>query len=259
MTSTKSFLWAFTALFLFTLFVSAPLGAAEKQNQPARTLSQKEIENIVRNYLREHPEVIVDAIRAYQERQAEERQAKIQQNLETLREKVVNDPTSPVGGNPNGNVTVVEFFDYHCGFCKRVFPSVQKLIKEDGNIRYVFKEFPILAPESEMAARAGLSVWETQPDKYFDFHAALMEAKGQLTKERVIKIANDTGVDVPKMEKSMDDPKHKRTIEETIEIAQALGIEGTPSFIIGNTVVPGAVSIDELKRLVEQVRKNNKS
>ncbi len=169
-----------------------PAAAAEDALSPEQ---KRAVEEVVREYLRRNPEVLLEAIGALRAKRDAEQQTNVRKNLVSLRGELENDPTSPVGGNPRGNVTIVEFFDYQCPYCKRVFPSVQNLLKTDGNIRYVFKEFPILGPQSVVAARAALAAWKLDRDKYVAFHAALMQSTGRLSKRKILDVAAESGLD----------------------------------------------------------------
>ena len=172
---------------------------AAEQSRPAAApftpAQQGAIEDIVRRYILKNPEIIVEAVRAMQERREREEQAHQRRQLSALKDRIVNDPLTPVGGNVRGDVTVVEFFDYRCGFCKRTHPSVKKLLVEDSNIRYVYKEFPILGDESVFASRAAMAAWLTEPKRYAAFHDALMASRGALPEAKVMKLAADAGLD----------------------------------------------------------------
>ncbi len=171
-------------------------------------------------------------------------------------DELKKDASSPVAGNPKGNVTIVEFFDYRCAYCKKVFPTVRELLKTDKNVRYVFKEFPILGPDSVTASRAALAVWSLAPDQYLDFHSALMNTHGGLSEVQVLGIAKKIGLDPEKVHKAMADPKITKTIEKNIALAQSLNIQGTPAFIVGDQLLPGAVELDHLRELVSAERAN---
>ncbi|MSO92890.1 MAG: DsbA family protein [Rhodospirillales bacterium] len=216
---------------------------------------RKAVEEIVREYLRENPDVLMDAISAFREKQEAEAKRQTAEAFEAKRNELLNDPATPVAGNPQGDVTVVEFFDYRCGYCKRVFPVVNDLLKSDPKIRYVLKELPILGPESVGATRAALAAWRMDKSKYVPFRTALMETKGSLPTSKILQIAGSVGLDVPKLEKAMADPAIETMIDKNRALAQALGIEGTPAFIIGNELVPGAIDLDTFRRLVAAARK----
>ncbi len=226
--------------------------AAEEVLSPRQTQA---VEGVVRDYLTHNPEVLVEAIRALRAKQEAQVREKAQKNLASLRGKLENDPISPVGGNPKGDVTIVEFFDYRCGFCKQVFPSLMTLMKSDGKIRYVFKEFPILGPDSVAAARAALAVWKMDKVKYPAFHSALMNNRGELPVRKVMKIAAKKGFDVGKLRRIMADPGIEKMIEKNYQLAESLAITGTPAFIIGKHLIRSAIDIETMKQLVAEARK----
>lgn len=212
------------------------------------------VEEAVRTYLREQPEVLIEAIRILQKRQQEAATSEVGNVIAARGDELFNDPETPVGGNPNGDVTLVEFFDYRCGYCKRVFPTVEKLIKEDGNIRFVYKEFPILGPPSVFAARAALA--SREQGKYSEFHDALMKARGRLSEERVLQIAQSIGLDKSALLRALNrnEAEYDRLIARNMDLARALRINGTPAFIAGDVVVRGAADYDSMKAVIAQAR-----
>jgi protein-disulfide isomerase len=231
-------------------------GAPGRAAEGTLTLEQtKAIQELIRQYLREHPEVLVEAIQALRSKQEAAEQTKVQNTLQDRRADIERDANSPVGGNPNGNVTVVEFFDYRCGFCKRVHPTIAELLKSDANVRLVYKEFPILGPESMVAARAALAAFKLHPAKYAAYHDALMTVRGNLTPEKVFALAADIGLDPKAIAKRMEEPDIAQIIATNLALAEELGINGTPSFVIGNKVVPGAIDLDAFKKLIAEARK----
>ena len=224
---------------------------------PAQALSASEkqaIEGVVRDYLLNNPEIIIEAIQSLRKREDRNKEAKAKANLVKFRNDLLNDPDTPVGANPKGDVTIVEFFDYRCGFCKRVFPDIMKVINEDKNIRYVFKEFPILGPESVTASKAALAAWIVDKSKYEAFHRAMMGSKGGLPESRVMKMAAKAGYDVKALKKALADPRIDKMLEKNFALAKALDINGTPAFIIGNEVIRGAIDLETIKQLVTQAR-----
>lgn len=224
---------------------------------PALSLSpaeRRKIESVVRDFILKNPEIVIEAIRGLQARDKRDAQARSKANLVKFHGEIFNDPATPVGGNVKGDVTIVEFFDYRCGFCKRVFPVVMKVLNADKNIRYVYKEFPILGPESVAASKAALAAWLTDKGKYEPFHRALMVTKGALPEQRVMKIAAKTGYDVKALKKTMADPRIDEMIEKNYALAQALDINGTPAFVIGDKIVRGAIDLAALKKLISQAR-----
>jgi len=234
------------------LFASSASMADDGTLSPAQ---KDAVEDIVRQYLKDHPEVLVEAIQGLRAKQESDRRAQAQTALNTHAAALRNDPASPVAGNPNGDVTVVEFFDYRCGYCKRVYPSIMALLGEDQNVRYVLKEFPILGPESEFASRAAQAIWFSNQDKYMPFHQTLMTMKGNLTEGRVRGAAEKLGIAPNALRKAMADPRVADTLRANYALAKALGINGTPAFVIGNELVPGALDSAALKRLIGDARK----
>jgi protein-disulfide isomerase len=223
-------------------------------NPPSAGLDEKTITEIVRNYLTKNPEILVEMTneldKRQQAQQAEQQQKVIGDNADAL----FRSPLSHVAGNPNGDVTVVEFFDYNCGFCKRALPDVVKLIDNDDKVRVVFKELPIFGEESEAAAKAALAA--AKQGKYFEMHQKLFTEPGKADKDKALKIAQELGLDVPQLEKDMADPSIQQALDEAKELAQKLGLQGTPLYLIGDRVVPGAPDdlYDQLTAKVADVR-----
>lgn len=240
--------------FAVVLGVAAATAAPAARAQTATfDESQAEaIETIVREYLLEHPEVVMEALNALQARQEAEEMAQQREQLDRLEASVFDSPTSPVVGNPDGDVTLVEFFDYNCGYCKRMREPMMTLIEGDRNLRVVMKEFPILAPSSVTAAQAALA--SAKQDKYLEFHDALMAHRGQLSDEIVFDVAKSVGLDVDRLKADMDSDEVAGEIQANLQLAQAIGIRGTPAFIIGDEIVPGAVGLSELERLIAAAR-----
>ena len=225
--------------------------AAESRAQTPPGPDRDAIEAIVRDYLIENPEIIEEAMGLLRtKRQAEVRaraQAAIRENGEALRAH----PMSPVSGNADGDVTVVEFFDYQCGYCKRALPVMEDLLQTDTNVRVVWKEFPILGPVSVFAARASMAA--ARQGRYFPFHLALMR-EAKLTEQKVLEIAGRTGLDMKRLGQDMRDPAIEAYLDETRALARKLGIGGTPAFVVGGTLVPGAIDTARMKELVAGVR-----
>jgi len=241
------------AAIAVTLAMMPPVQAAEDSLTPEKV---QEFEALIRDYILKHPEVIIESMRVLQAKEKAMTENRAKKMLVSRRNEIVNDPTSPVGGNPNGNVTVVEFFDYRCGYCKRVFPDLQKLIRDDGNIRYVYKEFPILGPQSLFASRAALAAWKLDQKKYHLFHNAMMASKGNLTEAKTMKFAVSVGFDEKTLRDGMADPAIEATLKKNFQLAKDLNINGTPAFVIGNELVPGAVSLEALQQLVAAARRS---
>jgi protein-disulfide isomerase len=239
--------------FAFLLLAANPATTAEPAKTPIDT---KQFEKALREVLRTNPEIVVEAIEAYRAKQEAEKARKAREALASRRKDLEGGAMTPIGGNPMGTITVVEFFDYQCGYCKRVFPSILSLIQSDKRIRYVFKELPILGPDSMVAARAAVAAWKIDKKKYLPFHTALMASRGRLNEGKILRIAEQTGIETAKLKKTMKEPEVYQELQNNLNLAQELNINGTPAFIVGNTIVPGAVSLEELKRLVESQHKS---
>ena len=223
---------------LRALALAAAVSSVPASAQDITPAQRAQIETIIRNYLVEHPEVLLESMRALEARQqaAEEENAK--KAVATLTRELFDDPGSPVAGNPKGDVTIVEFFDFRCPVCKKVHPMMTDLVKSDGNIRRVYKQWPILGPESEYAARAALAA--RYQDKYLAFHHALIGADTKLTNDEVLRIAGKVGLDRERLVKDMARPEIEQDIQKSFALADALKINGTPSYVIGGQVVKGA-------------------
>jgi protein-disulfide isomerase len=212
------------------------------------------IEKIVRDYLMANPEILIEMMAELKKRQEMTATESARKAIGQHAKDIFDDPDSPVGGNPKGTVTIVEFFDYHCGYCKQVQGPMQTLLKEDGNIRVVYKELPILRDESRTAALAALA--SVKQGKYEAFHNALMGTKAVLDKSRIMAIAKTVGLDTAKLEKDMEAPELAAALEKNMELARLLDVSGTPAFVIGNDIIPGAISLDELRKVVAKARKS---
>lgn len=236
----------FCALAGVTLLAS-PVQASE--------LTKSDVEQIVRDYLVKNPEILVEmsnALRAKQEsQQAESDKALIKAHAQQLYGN-----KDPEMGNPKGSLTIVEFFDYNCGYCKRAHPLVEQLMAEDKDIRYIYKQFPILSETSYFAARAVLAVQLGQPDKYQSFHEKLYAHQGPLSDEaQVKKVAEEAGVNWSKVEAKIKDGSIDQNLGTNRALAEALGISGTPAFIIGDQILRGAPrDLASLKSFIKDVR-----
>jgi protein-disulfide isomerase len=230
--------------------MAGPATAAEfNDNQ------KSEIEGIVRDYLIAHPEILremSDLLQAKEQAAEDEaRKVAVKENAQTI----FRDEGDVVVGNPNGKVTLVEFFDYNCGWCKKSVDEVSNLVSKDPELRVVLKEFPIFGEDSEYAARAALAA--AKQGKYWDFHIAMFKNEGKVTASSVDEIAAAKGIDVAKMKADMEDPAIAAQLEKNHTLAQALTISGTPAFIVEDIVVPGYVPIAGLEAAVKDVRDRN--
>jgi len=207
----------------------------------------------IREYLMANPEVLVEAMQELERKQDSQRDTQAGKAIQEHREGLLNDPESPITGNPQGDVTIVEFSDYQCPYCKRAHAAVKSVLAADGKVRLVFKDLPILGEPSRIAALAALAA--RAQNKHLAMHNALMEFNGKLDRDKIMEIAGSVGLDVAQLQKDMEDPKLKAMIERNMELAQALGVRGTPAFVIGKQFVPGAVDAGTLKQMIADARK----
>ena len=218
---------------------------------------REEIGHIVKDYLLAHPEVMQDVMAELEKRQqtaeAEKHRTAVAENKATL----FSSPHQVVLGNPQGNVTMVEFFDYNCGFCKRALSDMLDLIKSDNNLRFVLKEFPVLGEGSVEAARVAVAarMQDSSGKKYLEFHQKLLGSRGGADKMRALAVAKEVGFDMARIEKDMGSDEVKKTIEENMKLADALGVNGTPSYVVGEEVVVGAVGIEALREKLKAEQK----
>ena len=225
--------------------------AAEDALSPPQ---RESIERIIHDYLLQHPEVLIEALQAAEEKEKQQNEARARDALVARHGEVFDDPATPVGGNPQGNVTIVEFFDYRCPYCKQVEPSLEALLREDGQIRIVYKEWPILGKDSVYAARLALAAMKQ--GKYDAFHAAMMATKGQISEDVILKVAASAGLDVEKAKKDMRAAEIDDAIKRNHGLAEALDMHGTPAWIIGGEMIPGAMDIPTMKEKIAAARKS---
>jgi protein-disulfide isomerase len=247
------------AASLAGLLAVAP--AAVAQQPGAFTDQQKQaIGEVVRNYLLKNPELLQEVMAELEKRQSEQQRVAQATALKETRQTLINAPHSIVAGNPQGDVTLVEFFDYNCGYCKRALADVRTLAKADPKLRIVLKDFPVLGPESVEASRVSLAVKnQIQGDKLFDFHTKVMETRGRVNGERALAVAKEMGVDMARLQKDMQGADINAALQENVGLGDKLGLSGTPAFIIGDEIIAGAVGIEPLKQVVAGVRQCGKA
>jgi protein-disulfide isomerase len=233
------------------------LAAAPSSNADEFSASQRsEVERIIREYLIAHPEVLQDAMNELDKRQTAAQTEKHKSAIKQYSEALFNSPRQVVLGNPNGNVTFVEFFDYNCGYCKRAMDDMLALLKDDPKLKVVLKEFPVLGPGSVEAAQVAIAVnmQDKTGKKYLEFHQRLLSGRGEANKARALAVAKDIGLDMARLDKDLASPEVKATLQESFKLAEALGLNGTPSYVIGDNVVIGAVGLEALKEKVNTSR-----
>jgi protein-disulfide isomerase len=223
-------------------------------NAPSAALDEKRVVDIVHDYLTKNPEILLEMTTELDKRQAAEQAAQQGLVISENADVIFRSPHSFTAGNPDGDVSVVEFFDYNCGFCRRALPEIVKLIESDDKVRVVFKELPIFGEESEDAAKGALAAGKQ--GKYFEMHQKLYSESGKASKEKALKIAQELGLDVPQFEKDMASPEVQQALDEARGLAEKLGVQGTPFYLIGDRNVPGAPDdlYDQLTAKVAEVR-----
>ena len=215
---------------------------------------RSEFRNEVRNYLLENPEVIFEAIQILEQRRNLAAQQADRDLLLSQRDAIYNDGFSFVGGNPDGDITLVEFLDYRCGFCKRAHPEVQEVLDRDPNVRLIVKEFPILGPDSVAAGRMALAALDLDRSKYEELSDALMTYDGNLTEQVAFKIAGNVGYEISALKEKAASDEIDAQLQQNYALAQALGLQGTPAFIVGNEVIRGYLPVDDLLGAIRDAR-----
>ena len=240
------------ALFALALFGTPPAASAQSFSDSQRG----DIETIVRNYLVAHPEVLEEAMSELGKRQAAAETEKHEAGIVKNADAIFNSPRGVVLGNKDGDVTFVEFFDYNCGYCKRAMADMLDLMKSDPKLKVVLKEFPVLSQGSVEAAQVAVAVRMQDPGgkKYLDFHQKLLGGRGAADKARAMAAAKEAGLDTARIEKDLASPEVRATIEENFKLSEAMGMNGTPSYVIGKQVVIGAVGVDNLREKIGVAR-----
>ena len=244
------------AAALFAILIAVPAAA------PARAQSftgdqRGEIERIVREYLLSHPELLQEVMSELEKRQAVAEAEKHRTAVKQYSEVIFSSPRQVTLGNTQGDVTVVEFFDYNCGYCKRAMSDMLDLMKNDAKLKFVLKEFPVLGEGSMQAAQVAAAVRmqdKSGGKKYLEFHQKLLTGRGPADKARALAVAKEIGLDVARIEKDMAGDEVKAQLEESFKLAEALGLNGAPSYVVGNDVVVGAVGLNTLKEKVNAAR-----
>ena len=236
---------AFVAGRVTTPAKLSPAAASEPADQTA-------LSKTIRAYLLANPEVLVEAMQELERKQDNQRDATAQKVIQEKQAELFRDADSPLGGNPNGDVVIVDFNDYQCPYCKRTHQAMKSVVGTDGKIRVIYKDLPILGDASKVAALAALA--SVKQGKHQPLHNALMEYSGRLDRDKILDIAQSVGLDRAQLEKDMEDPKLKQIIERNLALATALGVRGTPAFVIGKQFVPGAIDAAALRQLIADAR-----
>lgn len=221
----------------------------------ADELTEDRIKELVLEAIRENPGIVFEAAQLFEEQQQASQALVAAQVLATERDALERDPNAPVLGNPEGDVTVVEFFDYNCPYCRRVKPHMEALLAADPNVRVVYREWPILGEGSVFAARAALA--SRNQGKYDEFHWAMMGLNGRAEEATVIRAAEEIGLNIAQLRRDMNAPEIDEHIQTSMRLSRAIGFSGTPSFVIGDNLAPGLIDADQMISMVNQARANN--
>jgi protein-disulfide isomerase len=233
--------------------VKIATGPAPSESMAEGSMGNANLGKSIRAYLMANPEVLVDAMAELERKQDSQRDNVAQKAIQEKQAELLRDPGTPATGNLQGDVTIVEFSDYQCPYCKRAHTAVKSALAADGKVKLIYKDLPILGEASKVAAAAALA--SIRQGKHDAFHDALMANTAKLDSALIFTIAASVGLDVAQLQKDMDDPKIKDTIDRNMALAQELGVRGTPAFVIGKQFVPGAVDADALKQLIADARK----
>ncbi len=255
---------AFAIVSSSTLFAAGTSRAAETVVVPKistaakkKTTSREQrrtFEKIIREYILNHPEVVTQAIQLSRARQEARERRGLQQAITTRSNQLVNDPDAPIRGNPNGDVTIVEFLDYRCGYCRRAHPIVNALLEKDDKVRIIYKDIPILGDESMLSARAALAA--QKQGKYMEFHDALFvrQSRMSFTESNLLDLAAELELDANQMKVDMYGDDVTEQIAKNLRLASSLSISGTPSFIVGDKIVPGLASYQQFTDMIAEIR-----
>ncbi len=233
------------------LLFAVPASAQDKA--PFSADQKAALDSYIREYILNNPEVIIEAVNRYKVKEEEKQDADAISALSKHKDYIYNNPSIPQVGNPKADVTIVEFFDFNCGYCHRAYDAIKQTLAADKNVRFVFIDLPILSPESKTASEWAMAA--NKQGKYFEFHSAVMDFKGPKSAENLADIASKVGLDVERMKKDAAGPEVRAELEKHTEIAQSMRVSGTPGFIVGDQIVRGYLPYEGLKAITEQARK----
>ncbi|AYG58835.1 DsbA family protein [Rhizobium jaguaris] len=251
-------------LFSKTLLAASAIAIAASlaMVQPAAALDdqqKKEFGEFIKEYLVEHPEVLLDAQAALEKKQDEQRLAQSAQAVAQNKDAIFNSKDDVTIGNPKGNVTVVEFFDYNCTYCRHALPDMDALLKQDPNVRFVLKEFPILGPDSVAASRVSDAFRKLAPDKYAEFHHTLLGTDGRASEDSAIEVATSLGVSEAAIRAEMAKSPNNDSVKATYQLATDLNVTGTPAYVIGDEAISGAIGLQAIQQKIANVRSCGKT
>ncbi len=250
----------FFPLALLGLAAGLLVAASPVVGQTLSDKQKEEVRALVREYLLTNPEIIQEAMNELERKQTEAEKTARNKALEQLAGAVADSPRAIVVGNPKGDVTLVEFFDYNCGYCKKAMSDLKSLMQSDPKLRVVLRDFPVLGQDSVEASLAAVAAKnQFSGDRYWEFHQKILESRGRIGKDRVFAVAKEMGADMVRLQKDLESAETRAAVEETMRFADALRLQGTPAFVVGKEVIFGAVGLEPLKTAVASTRKCGKA
>jgi protein-disulfide isomerase len=248
---------AAAAVLAAALAFAAP---ALAQSAALDKAQREAVEQVIKEYLLKNPELIQEAIVELERRQQEAQKTAQKAALQSERATLLNSPRGNIVGNASGDVTLVEFFDYNCGYCKRALTDLRALLKADPKLRVVLKDFPVLGPDSVEASRVALAAkQQLKGDKLFEYHNRLMETRGRVNGERASAVAKEMGLDMARLQKDLESEEPRAAIQENLMLGDKLGLTGTPAFVIGEEIIAGAVGLEPIRKVVASTRQCGKA
>lgn len=235
----------------FNSFGQTKKSAVRKTSSAATQAEREKIEKIVREYILKNPSIIREATAALAAQEEKEKSERAAQNLKTYRKEIFSDAATPSAGNARGDVTIAVFFDYNCGYCRRSLPGLNDILKKDSAVRVVYKEFPILGTPSLVAAKAALAA--NLQGKYLEFHNALLESD-EINDDTIKAIAGKLNLNYAKLQRDMESKTVAEEIQKTYQLTTSLEINGTPAYIVGERLLPGAVDAEGLIKIIAAER-----
>lgn len=244
----------FTTSILATSLLFSSLAMAQESSGDKAPVTRDQLPALVKEILLNDPTILTQVIEKMQANQESVMLAKAKEGITKNKKELFSDPNAPVVGPADADVTVVEFFDYHCGYCKQALSSITKLLENDKKVRIVFKEYPILSEDSRLASKAALAVNRIAKDKYFEFHKAMFNVSGKIEERKILAETTKLGIDEDKMKKELYNPELETILNKNRELGSSIGAVGTPSIVIGDNFYPGAIPYEAMKKAVDDVR-----
>ncbi len=252
--SASTLMVAHSALAADPVVATPPMTASTAPVNASAPVTHGEMVKLVRETLVNNPDILTDAIKSLHDKQQEVTKKETSAALSKHQDELFKDTVSPSVGPKDADVTIVEFFDYHCGYCKHLLPVVTQLMKDDKKVRVIFREFPILSEDSVLAARAAIAVNHVAPGKYFEYHTALMKSSSKFDEKMLTDLAKKIGVDGKKFQAAFEDKDTTEQLDKTRDLAEDMGIRGTPALVLPDKMLPGALPYEDLQKIIDDER-----